>query len=440
MLDYVRQFVDNYAGLNKWAHVQSLSGHEDSGTVVGTLDQDLADVIEALLASKDDIVLMLMADHGMRYGEWFKVLDGSHEHKLPMLFMVASTSLLRRVPNSLDTLTHNTNRLVSKLDLYKTLKHLGNLPYNTAYTVNSQDYRYYWYTSALDSVSLLIEKISNSRNCDSVDIPVFFCSCLKYFPVSEESYSSNPYSKALLDFLAAEAVRAINEQSYTPLASGYNRVCRKVSLKTYKEVQVQKINHTRHLYKFDFSVNEHPSANFEVVVMYSVSWMKPRRADEGYPLTFYHLEGRKGLRILYIKRTDTYAGLCEEVCKLKEIYPPLCICEKIDFIKQTEPGTLTRITDGFSFTLGDVGESCTEACIMQDKLCVDYGIHLLNTCDSLSKLTSCPKCYDAENQRAYPGQRGDYCLLSKQPIFGCEARSLGVMRGCACKGGDNGRN
>ena len=45
-----------------------------------------------------------MADHGMRYGEWFKLIDGSHEHKLPAMFTIVSKSIMDSIEGSYDTM------------------------------------------------------------------------------------------------------------------------------------------------------------------------------------------------------------------------------------------------------------------------------------------------------------------------------------------------
>jgi hypothetical protein len=173
IIDYVNQFLRNYKGLNKFAFMQSLTGHEDSGTVIATLDQDLPDMIDSILHSGDEVVLFLMADHGMRYGEWFKLLDGSHEHKLPAMFVVASTSLMDSIEYSYDTMTHNTFRLNSKLDIHHTLMHLANWPYKQEYTMQSDDY-FQWGSNQHESVGLFLEKIPNSRTCESVGIPFYY--------------------------------------------------------------------------------------------------------------------------------------------------------------------------------------------------------------------------------------------------------------------------
>ena len=45
-----------------------LPAHEDSGTVISTLDQDLVDFLSKVLETKDKIIIMLQGDHGIRYG------------------------------------------------------------------------------------------------------------------------------------------------------------------------------------------------------------------------------------------------------------------------------------------------------------------------------------------------------------------------------------
>ena len=69
MLNYTLQYVKNYQGINKWAHVMMVPAHENSGTVVSTLDEDLASFFKGLFETTDEFVVFLMADHGPRYGE-----------------------------------------------------------------------------------------------------------------------------------------------------------------------------------------------------------------------------------------------------------------------------------------------------------------------------------------------------------------------------------
>ena len=69
---------------------------------------DTVDFLQSYLAETDKkTIVFFMGDHGMRYGDWFKTLDGSHEHRLPFLFMLASRGLIESLPFSHDILSHN---------------------------------------------------------------------------------------------------------------------------------------------------------------------------------------------------------------------------------------------------------------------------------------------------------------------------------------------
>jgi len=247
----------------------------------------------------------------MRYGEWFKVLDGSHEHKLPMLFSIVSTSLLRDIPYSMDTLDHNTLRLVSKLDLYTTIKYLGDIPYYRGYTDTnslSSDWR------SKTGLSLFISKIPNFRTCDSIKIPPYFCSCLKFYDIPQETYT-HPISPEdqntgeVINYFANRMLQQINDDSYTSFHSEMGHICRKLSLNRIESVQWQYLDHSRHFYKFVLSVNEHKFARFEGVVLISATYMRPRCLEQGYAVVPVYETGRRQYRVMYVMWLDAYAGL-----------------------------------------------------------------------------------------------------------------------------------
>jgi len=428
-LNYTLDFVHAYTGLNKWAHVMSLAGHEDSGTVVETLDADLTDFLQKLLQTKDELVLFIMGDHGMRYGEWFKVLDGSHEHKLPMLLTVVSTSLLRDIPNSADTLDHNTLRLVSKLDLHNTAKYLGDVPYYRGYS--SKD----WSTETGNS--LFISKIPNFRTCDSIKIPPYFCSCLKFYDLPKDIYTSpssqeDKNTSALVNYFANRMLQQINDDSYTSFHSEMGHICRKLSLNRIESVQWQYLDRSRHFYKFVLSVNEHKFARFEGVMLISATYMRPRCLEQGYGVIPMYESGRRQYRVMYVKRQDAYAGLCEDMCRLKLISAPLCICDKLEKIAYKEPYLLEVLRLGYEIGLGKEAESCEEFCEGKGLLCEEKGINASNLCREMEKMTECGGCYEAENQLAYPGVRAGDCFVSRADRFSCSAKEAGIARVCAC--------
>ena len=431
-LNYTLDFVHAYQGVNKWAHVMSLAGHEDSGTVAETLDDDLMEFLQSVLDTKDELVIFLMADHGMRYGEWFKVLDGSHEHKLPSLFLLASTSLLRDVPFAISTLQHNTERLVSKLDLHKTLAYLGELPYYRGWTDFDTSYSE-WKTKS-GGTSLFTTKIPNHRTCESAFVPSFFCSCLKFKEIDRAAYTTpqDPYASFLVNYFAEEIIRQINDEVYTSARTWPGQLCQKLRLNRVELVEWQFLSTSRHYYKLVLSVQESKSVRFEAVVLLSASYLPAHSLQTGYRVLPIFTEGRRQFRIMYIKRQDAYAGMCEEMSKALGVPAALCVCNSIADISLSFPSLFLSLQSNYQRTLAPVGLSCDLHCESQGLLCLSAAIELLNICTELKKLAGCSQCYEAENQKAYPGVRQGLCFVSRQKDFECGVREAGVSRVCTC--------
>ena len=435
MLNYTYQFIQNYEGVNKWAHIMSLPGHEDTGTVIETLDDDLVYFLQKYMSTKDELAIFLMADHGMRYGEWFKLIDGSHEHKLPMLFTIISTSLAKDIPGSLDNLHHNSNRLVSKLDLHRTLKHLGNVPYYRGYTRDSPEYQE-WITESPNAISLLLDKVPNYRGCDDINIPPYFCSCTVFRTVDEKLYNStapeSPYAARIFSIMVNELISQVNSEAYTPFKSAFGHICQKVHFDKIESAEFLKIDLFTHFYKLIVSVKESHVARFEAVFMISSNYLRARRPEQAYPLINIYIQGRKQMRIMYIKRQDPYAGLCEELCKLKQIQPPLCICNSLERIKYHEPKAVETLKKDCKYFKSSEGQSCSDFCSSRGEYCDEVGLNLFNTCEDMMQSNQCSTC-TKKSKAVFPGVKGSVCYINNYYESKCDAKQEGIFRHCACK-------
>ena len=73
LLNYTKAFTENYQEANKWIFLHLTAAHEESGQHAVTLDDDLYDFITSMYkqyGETHEIVTMLVADHGMRYGNF----------------------------------------------------------------------------------------------------------------------------------------------------------------------------------------------------------------------------------------------------------------------------------------------------------------------------------------------------------------------------------
>lgn len=162
-------FSDTYKTVSKFTYMHLNTAHEHTGTVISTLDDDLETFLIDFTKTDEDFVLFIMGDHGMRYGNWNKWISGKNEHRLPGLFVVTNHNTLKNMPNCHDILSHNSNRLISKLDFHTTLQHLGNYPDMGSNTREIKSKT----STKFKSYNLFTEKIPNNRTCADSGIPQF---------------------------------------------------------------------------------------------------------------------------------------------------------------------------------------------------------------------------------------------------------------------------
>ncbi|CAG9331891.1 unnamed protein product [Blepharisma stoltei] len=437
-LNYTYQFVLNYQGINKWAHIMSLPGHEDSGTVVQTLDDDLSIFLKNILNTKDEVFIFLLADHGMRYGGWYKYIEGYMEHKLPMLFLIASTSLLNDIPGSIENLSYNSNRLVSKTDIHRTLKHLAHIPYYRNYEAKSLEYRR-WHAVG-HSVSLMMEKVPLWRECSDIGIDQVWCSCPILERVDKNAYAnySNTYSEAeyevkkFIEDIADAMVFEINQETHGSHNYEGWHICQKISLKQIENVEWFRYTNGKHLFKLLISVNEDEEVRYESLAMISAYFLYPKSPRAGFPLYSVMNNGKKLLKLLYVSRKTPQSSLCKEICKEKSIIGNLCLCNKRDIIQYYSPKTITKIAHNYEFKIAKGKENCKDLCKSVNKTCDSVGMEILNSCQTLMEVTGCKFCQQDSN--AYmPGLNKDVCILSTKKEFLCENNSDKYKRVCACK-------
>lgn len=188
-LDYLTEFLNEYSGLNKFAYVHVNTAHENTGMQLRISDRDYRYFFHNLLTSythKDEsLFFIFMSDHG-RYRKEYVTLEGYAEKALPFT-IILSTKAFISSHNYHQTLSTNTQRLLSRYDLYKTLKHLALLPYKNITTASSD---YLEINTEYPSISLLIEEIPKQRTCSDASIEENFCMSNKFTILNPNSINS----------------------------------------------------------------------------------------------------------------------------------------------------------------------------------------------------------------------------------------------------------
>ena len=115
------------------------AAHDHTGLHAETLNDDIHEYLSSFLKKYEDshdIFIYMQADHGMRYGDWYKEIDAYQEKMLPCLFIIASKSLLLQYPYSYNSLFTNTQRMISKMDLRETTLFIEDVIEQTPFSVN----------------------------------------------------------------------------------------------------------------------------------------------------------------------------------------------------------------------------------------------------------------------------------------------------------------
>jgi hypothetical protein len=310
ILNYTNDVVRMNQGVNMMLYVHLSAAHEYTGNHAETLNEDIRDHLDDFLKTfgqDNDIVVFLQADHGMRYGDFFRDLDAYQENKLPGFFLIASKRLLDQVEFSYHSLETNTKRLVSKLDYRKTILELEGLQDNNPRSVN-----------------LMSQIVSRNRLCEDMGIRPWDCACLKMQEIKNPDRKVNK----LIEGLKSYAEQIINTESYSFFKYPSGSVCKQVVLGEISKIYHTGVSNVQELFKLEIETVDSKKAKFQVTFILTSDGEftdASRRRYRVEPLSFkrYPLK----TRILSISRLDSYAGPCEIIANEKGIRPELCLCK-----------------------------------------------------------------------------------------------------------------
>lgn len=409
MLNYILDFSNNYKSVSRFSYIHLNTAHEGSGTIISTLDDDLVSFISNFTSLAEKSVLFLMGDHGMRYGSWFTKIDGSHEHRLPLLLITQSDSMRNSLPFSDNFLSYNSKRLASKLDLHLTLKFLidGEKFQSSLICETSRRYRSY---------NLFTELVPDTRNCIESGIPLFWCSCLPF--TTSDHLKSSPEIQNIVN----EILYQTNSMTIHPLTTS-RTVCISLTLKEILSVKHQKVPKEEY-YNIQFNINENEKVLFESLVLMSDVKLRRREKDGfgSYPFLF---NDKKYIKVMYVKRLDAYAGVCQELCGFKNIDPVFCVCQDYFKLKVYEKGYLNKIYNDREVVV--TNDQCEVACKRLDMDCDEFA-SVLYTCNTIPKHI-CQHCEMSNKDYSYISD--NKCFINAKSSFDCSTKNPNSL--CYCK-------
>ncbi|KAG0324061.1 hypothetical protein BGZ99_002251 [Dissophora globulifera] len=173
-LEYMDKFRRAYPD-QPWFQMGSfIEGHEGTGEVLLTMDNDLAKFMKGMEddGTLENTIIFMMADHGLHMGINFMFTpNGRIEHMNPYLSVIVPPLLANKYPSLTKGLIHNEQSLVTGYEIHATLKMLASGVMPEKGDDDDLD------GGAWRKGTLFDEELNPSRTCEEAKIPEEFCHC-----------------------------------------------------------------------------------------------------------------------------------------------------------------------------------------------------------------------------------------------------------------------
>ncbi|XP_014661548.1 PREDICTED: uncharacterized protein LOC106804739 isoform X3 [Priapulus caudatus] len=170
LLEYAREFRDKSHLAVAW--ISRLS--HDTPHLLHAVDRYYRDFFANLKKSGalENTAVVLLSDHGLRYGDILETYVGKLEERLPFCFVALPERLRRKYPRVVHNLQTNTRRLTTPFDIHETLLNLLHFDGNTRrHDVGER-------------AMSLFNTIPEERTCENAGIAPHWCTCQVHTSVS----------------------------------------------------------------------------------------------------------------------------------------------------------------------------------------------------------------------------------------------------------------
>ncbi|XP_014789005.2 uncharacterized protein LOC106882747 [Octopus bimaculoides] len=172
-LDYLKDFFQKYANVSKFAFAFHGELSHNDNNPIQYLDKDLLAFFQSMEKGNylNNTLLIVMSDHGARYGSVRNTVQGKLEERLPFMSFVFPKWFQLKYSYFMKNLKSNQERLVTPFDVHETMLDI----LDSTRMFEPVDYS----TRGLS----LLQPIPLNRTCKSAGIAMHWCSCLSRYPV-----------------------------------------------------------------------------------------------------------------------------------------------------------------------------------------------------------------------------------------------------------------
>ncbi|KAH8334131.1 hypothetical protein KR059_006910 [Drosophila kikkawai] len=179
LLEYIRKLVPRLSQDLSFSFFWTSALTHDYFNYPAMLDQALLDQLKQLQESGllNRTVVMLMSDHGLRWGSFRRTYQGMMEERQPLMMMLYPPWMNDRYPQAIANLRLNARRLTTPFDVYSTMLSLMNLGKLEADQVQRQAAELDEPDSTMPRGISLFLPVPAARTCEQAGIASHWCTC-----------------------------------------------------------------------------------------------------------------------------------------------------------------------------------------------------------------------------------------------------------------------
>ncbi|XP_026326879.1 uncharacterized protein LOC113235410 [Hyposmocoma kahamanoa] len=221
LLDYIESLTNTLKDSRLFGFFWEVTMSHDYLNYPVAMDDDYENFLINLDRSEylNDTILILLSDHGIRWGDIRFTKQGRLEERLPLAYMLLPPTFRENYDLAHNNLKINSQRLTTPFDLHAMLADLVNLDKIKNENIQKLMATSYSHQS---SISLFLP-IPKNRTCETAGIDDHWCTCHKYHKVPQDS-------AAALE-AAGNLIRHLNY-----LLRGHEPICAKLKLASILDV------------------------------------------------------------------------------------------------------------------------------------------------------------------------------------------------------------
>lgn len=208
LLEYVKKFIAFMTTQPNQAHFSffwTTSYTHDYLNFPLLIDADFAQFLKLLRVSGalDNTFLVLMSDHGIRWGSYRSTYQGMMEERQPFLYFIPPKSFPDNYPEAMRNLLRNRRKLTTHFDLYETLRDLTSLETLKSHAIHLRAKELAETEPMPRGISLFLP-ISGTRTCYNAAITSHYCTCHEQVELSTTDTRVGSVARFIVNQLNAE--------------------------------------------------------------------------------------------------------------------------------------------------------------------------------------------------------------------------------------------